>query len=161
MNRKAYNSTTELSFGQVTTELKPEPDFEDQRQALDAMLVTAHTCTASWVADFTIDPGAHDGRQEKISVGISDNGRKIAEIIQSVPTTSNFSQAMYERLQQQTLVPAVVKAARSFPGTRSGAQSGQASQQGMSGQQHLLTGQIVPDALQQVGKVSPRQLQSR
>jgi hypothetical protein len=156
--QQSYESVTTMSFGdsfgEVKTELKPSPEFQDQQLACSAMLVTAHTDLTAWVIDNTIDPQAQNGRQEQIQAPIKDSGREIARIIVSVPTTDNFGKAMFERLLEQSIVPLVERTARSYPSTRPGLQPSQVSG-GSPLSQHLSS------TLEETRQVSPRQLQSQ
>jgi hypothetical protein len=142
------------SFGEVKTELKPSPEFEDKPLVCSAMLVTAHTDLTAWAIDYTVDPQARNGHQERITASIEDGGRKIADIIVSVPTTDNFSKAMFERLLQQTIVPQAQRTARSYPESRPAQASGQPAS-GSPLFQHLSS------TLEETRQVQPRQLQSR
>ncbi|MDB5163783.1 MAG: hypothetical protein JWS12_401 [Candidatus Saccharibacteria bacterium] len=156
MNRQQdYKSITYLSFGEVVTELVPTPDFKDQHQVINAMLVAAHTGLSAWVVDNTTDPEPKNGKQEAIGAQIQDGQRKIADLRVSVPTTSHFSKAMFDSFLQQSIVPAIQQAVRSYPSSRSIQQS--AAQSGKS----PLAQDILPNALQQTSRVTPQQLQNR
>lgn len=152
--QQKYMSTMQFSFGEVKTEIKPVAGFEDQHQALDAMLITAQTSIASWVVDNTFDPNAQNGKQEHISASIKDGQQKIADLLISVPTTDNYSKVMFENFVQQTIIAAVQKTAKAYPSIRSG-------QQPASSTQSRLAQTILPDALQETSRIKPRQLQTR
>lgn len=151
MNQKAYQASYQLSIGEVKTELKPAPELKDNRQVNDAMLVAAHDPLVAWVIDNTTDPGTKGGKQEQIRTVIEDGGRQIAELVVSVPTTQNYSKALFEGFVQQGLMPAVQQTFRSYPSTR----PGQKPSQGQIAQH------ILPEALEQTSRVTPKQLQKR
>jgi hypothetical protein len=153
MNSKAYQHSSQLSIGEIKTELKPTSDFEDRPQVLDAMSSAVHSSLMTWVIDNTTDPGTKGGRQEKIKQVIEYSGQQVAELIVSVPTTPNYSKALFEGFMQQGLVPAAQKVFRSYAEPQSGSRRA-------AGQSHIAD-QTLTDTLEQTRKVSPRQLQSR
>jgi hypothetical protein len=155
MNKNKGQAITQIHFGQFKTEIKPSSKFKNQDQALDAMLIAVHTSALAWIVDNTLDPESQGGKQETLKADVKDGQEAIAQIIIEVPTTQNFSKVMYEKLLQDTLVPAAKRAFQQYPSTRS-AQPGSAQRS-----QNPLAETIVPDALQQVSKVRPQQLQIR
>lgn len=150
MNNQAYQAVTSFSFGEVQTELKPSSEFKNQTQALDAMLVSAHSVLTSWVIDNTIDPGTKGGKQEKIKAAIESNGQKLADIIVIVPTTENFSKALFENLVQQAIIPNAQKASRAYPSTR--------TSRPVNGQTPLM--QHLSSSIAETSRVNPDQLQT-
>ena len=156
MNRHAYKAVTNFSIGDVVVQLVPVGDFEGQRQALDAMLAAADGALKSWVIDYTFDPDQKNGKQEPIEAQIMDGQqRHIATIQVSVPTTSNYDKTMFEKFLTKTLVPAIQKAARSYPSTRVGQQASSTAGNGHLAQD-MLSG-----AIEESVRVQPRQLQTR
>lgn len=159
MNKNSYKASMDLSFGQVSIELKPDASVKEQRQAFDAMLNTAFVSLSTWATEYTLDPQSNGGKQEKITRTISDGSRKIGELVVSVPTTTSYDKAMFEGLVDQTIIPDSQKAFRSFPSTYAQQQSQKPA--AASSQQHLLMDEIVPDAIRHVSQVRPQQLQTR
>jgi hypothetical protein len=152
-SKQRYQSSTTLSFGEVKTEIKPEPQFADHHQALNAMSVAGHTTLTAWVIDNTLDRQPQDGHQERITVKIKSGQKILATADFDVPTTSNYSKGMFKSFIEQKIVPIMEGAARQY-------QIGSSSPSVTSSASDPLTEQIVSDGLQQTAQIKPMQLQT-
>lgn len=158
MRNPKYRSTTELSFGEVTIELKPSSNFQGNVQALNAMLVAGVTTLPSWVAEKTTDPNPQNGKDQPIKASIKDgSNQEIAELHITVPTTDSFTQHVFQLFIQGNVVPAMQEAARSYSTSRGS--SPQPIEQPKA--KSPLLEDILPNALQRANKADPKQLLTR
>lgn len=151
--QQPYKAQTDFSFGMVKTELKPKPEIENQQQALNAMLMAAHTPLCAWVIDNTVDSQPQDGKQAQITVQIFDGQQHIAILICNVPTTANFSKGMFQAFIEQSIVPTTQRTYKQHPyqGSPSFAPPYDASP---------ISHEILPVALEEASRIKPRQLQT-
>lgn len=155
MNKNKGQAISELHFGQIKTRIVLEPEFQAEHQALNAMVQAAHVPSANWAIENTFDPGVKGGKDETIKREIRDGQRLIGTIEQTVPTTSNYPQYMFEAVLERSLTK-VLDAFRAYQGFSSSQQQTSRSQPGQSP-----LAQILPEAIQEVSQIQPKQLLRR